>query len=241
MVDCEGRDLECFVQRNYEDDSPPDLLVLKFPGTAGRAERSTEFPSSMLNVPKMSLWTWNPPGYGKSPGRASLSAIAEAATAFYRTVTQQQVGPTTTVWLCGNSLGCVTALHVAADTQPNPAHSGLLLRNPPPLRRVVQRIADRYPHFGLVNPVIESLCDPMDALNTAKQVKLPGVFLQSELDTLVPIELQDEIIHAYGGAHQVVLMEGLGHGCLATEDHEPSIEASVNWLWDQTGFDKREL
>lgn len=241
LLNCEGRELECFVQRNYSDESPPDLLVLKFPGTAGRAERSSEFPSSILDVPKWSIWTWNPPGYGQSPGRASLPAIAEAGSAFYRHVTELFAGPTSSVWLCGNSLGCVTALHVAADLQPDPAHSGLLLRNPPPLRRVVQRIADRYPHFGLVNPVIDSLCEPMDALNTARQVNLPGVFLQSEMDTLVPIEFQNEIVSLYGGDSQVVLMEGLGHGCLATEEHEPSIEAAVHWLWNQTGFNKREL
>ena len=236
MLSCEGWNLECFVQRNYVDDLPPDLLVLKFPGTAGRAERSSDFPCSMLEIPRIAIWTWNPPGYGRSEGRASLSVIADAAAAFYRHVIEVERGNTTSVWLCGNSLGCVTALHVAASTQPNPECSGLLLRNPPPLRRVVKRIADRYPHFGLINPVIDDLCDSMDAMITARSTKLPAVFLQSELDTLVPPSLQNEIINVYAGENRLVLMEGLGHDCLATEVHEPLIEASVRWLWNRTGF-----
>lgn len=236
VLKCGGRELECFVQCSQPSETPPDLLVLKFPGTAGRAERASEFPSTLLDVPNWAIWTWNPPGYGRSDGRASLPTIAAAATCFYDHVVSAIAGPTTSVWLCGNSLGCLSALHVAADRKPDRSHTGLLLRNPPPLGRVVQRIADRYPHFGFVNPIIASLCDPMDALATSRLVDLPGVFLQSELDTLVPVEFQNEIIDLYGGESQVVLMEGLGHGCLATETHEPLIENAIDWLWNKTRF-----
>ena len=61
---CETETIECFVQRSHSDSEPPDLLILKFPGTAGRAERSTSFPTPMLDAKRTAIWTWNPPGYG---------------------------------------------------------------------------------------------------------------------------------------------------------------------------------
>lgn len=235
VLDFNGRPLECFVRQNYEGDQPPELLVLKFPGTGGRAERSTEFPLSMLGDVRAMMWTWNPPGYGRSGGRASLPRIAAAALEYWNQVTSHHRESIARIWLCGNSLGCVTALHVAASMQPDRNQTGIILRNPPPLIPVVRRVAERYPFGHLVNPVIESLCDSMNAMVTAEQVDLPAVFLQSELDTLVPPEFQNELVDAYRGDHQLVLLEGLTHGDVATEEHAPMIQASIDWLWRQTG------
>ena len=235
MLHVQGQPLECFVRKNFDDGRPPDLLVLKFPGTAGRAERSSEFPISMLGDARVAIWTWNPPGYGRSGGRASLPRIAQAALEFQTQVQQSYGDPPMSVWLCGNSLGCVTALHVAATAQLDPTRSGMIMRNPPPLISVVTRVTKQYPLSGLMRGVIDSLCDSMNAMLTAKQVELPAVFLQSELDTLVPPSDQDRLIEAYAGPRQVVNLQGLGHGCIATELHEPLIQASIQWLWGQTG------
>lgn len=235
MLTANERPLECFVQQNFDSDDPPELLILKFPGTAGRAELATTFPAAMLGDVRVEMWTWNPPGYGRSSGRASLARIADAAIEFWTQVTQRRRGATTSVWLCANSLGCVSALHVAASLQPDPRTSGMIMRNPPPLVPVVKRVAERYPLGGWIHPVVESLCDSMNAMHTAGQVTLPAVFLQSELDTLVPIAYQNQVIDAYAGQHRVVLMEGLDHGGIATEQHEPRIEDSIGWLWERTG------
>ena len=235
MIDFGGRQLECFVQRNFEAALPPDLLVLKFPGTAGRAERSTGFPMSMMETHRVEVWTWNPPGYGRSQGRASLPRIADAAIAFWDQVTKRAGGPEVSIWLCGNSLGCVSALHVAASVKPNMASTGLLLRNPPPLVPVVKRVAANYPLGNLMAPVVESLCDSMNAMISASRVKLPAVFMQSELDSLVPPDFQNRLIANYAGRHRLVVLEGLEHGCIATDDHLPRIAESIRWLWEQTG------
>ena len=241
ILECESYEIECFVQQSHQDPDPPDLLILKFPGTAGRAERSTSFPSSILNVPRTTIWTWNPPGYGGSGGRASLSTMAPAAFAFWKKITDEHMGPETSVWLCGNSLGCATALHIAATAKPDPDRTGLILRNPPPLRRVVQHAAQAYPHFGLINRVIADLCDSMDAMLTASSVNLNAVILQSELDTLVPIEFQNEFLDLYAGQYRTVLMEGLDHDGLTTDQHEIRINDSIQWLWEHTGPNKHEL
>lgn len=229
-----GKTVECFQRKNYLGDEAPELLVLKFPGTGGRGERSTEFPGNQLRGIRTSQWTWNPPGYGGSEGRAKLDRIADAALDFWAHALHQDAGKQTAVWLCGNSLGCVTALHVAATLQPDPRQAGIVLRNPPPLVSVVKRVALQYPLGSLIGPVAESLHDSMNALVTASRSFLPAVFLQSELDSLVPVDHQNEIISTYAGPHQVVLMKGLGHGGVATEFHEPAIRASLGWLWERT-------
>jgi pimeloyl-ACP methyl ester carboxylesterase len=228
------RKLECFVQRNFQSNALPELLVLKFPGTAGRAERSTGFPMSLLRHHRVEVWTWNPPGYGGSEGRASLRAIADASLTFWEQVTSRRGSEGGTTWLCGNSLGCATALHVAATVKPNVSASGLILRNPPPLIPVVKRVAKGYPLGSLVEPVIESLCESMNAMHTAAQVRIPAVFLQSELDSLVPAEDQNHLIATFGGPSQVVVMKGLEHSCVATDEHLPLIADSIRWLWETT-------
>jgi pimeloyl-ACP methyl ester carboxylesterase len=240
MLDSGGRPLECFVRKNFEGDEPPELLVLKFPGTGGRAERSTEFPLSVLSDVRTMMWTWNPPGYGRSGGRASLSRIADVANDFWNQVTERHGDQSTRVWLCANSLGCVTALHVAASMQPDRGRTGVIMRNAPPLIPVVKRVAERYPLGRWMDPVVESLCDPMNAMLTARRVNLPAVFMQSELDTLVPLAFQNQLVDAYLGQRQVVLMEGLSHADLATEEHAPLIKDAMQWLWQHTGCKSNE-
>ena len=209
-------DLETFVHRSKTTAEQTDLVVLKFPGTAGRAERSSRFPADLGSVESYpfesaDVWTWNPPGYGRSSGRASLASVALASLEFWRQVTEMYSNPATRIWLCGNSLGCVAALHVAASIRPCPEKTSMILRNPPPLIPVVKGVARQYPLGRLIDAVAESLDDRMNATITASQVDLPAVFLQSERDSLVTPRMQTEVVNAYAGKHQVVELEGLEH------------------------------
>ncbi|MCG8649585.1 MAG: lysophospholipase [Pirellulales bacterium] len=233
MLSSRARPLECFVQRNHDEETSPEVLILKFPGTAGRAERSTSFPRELLPPLPASIWTWNPPGYGRSAGRASLGRMADASLDFLDQVLRREGSPTTPVMLCGNSLGCATTLHVAASQSRPPNQLGLVLRNPPPLVPVVKKIASRYPLGKLIDPIAESLCHRMNAVVTANGVLAPAVFLQSERDTLVPPDFQQFVIDAYAGRKQVVVMHGLTHGGVATESHEGEIREAMGWLWNQ--------
>lgn len=230
MLSSGDRPLECFVHRNHDEHDAPDVLILKFPGTAGRAERSSDFPIELLPPMRGTVWTWNPPGYGGSGGRASLQRIAHAAIDFWEQVTVN-LPADTPVLLCGNSLGCATALSVAANVCKNRPRSGMLLRNPPPLVPVVKHVASRYPLSRLVDPIAESLCDPMNAILTAQQVDVPALFLQSELDTLVPPPLQQQVVDAYAGETKLAVLKGLSHGGIPDDSHEPLIQDSIDWLW----------
>ena len=110
MLNADKDPLECFVERNYDGESPPQVLILKFPGTAGRAERSTTFPADLLPPVRAAIWTWNPPGYGRSGGRARLDRIADASLDFCGQVIRREADRSTILLLCGNSLGCLTTL-----------------------------------------------------------------------------------------------------------------------------------
>ena len=232
LLSFEDQVLEAFV-RSSADEDPPELLILKFPGTAGRGERSTEFPMSLLPNVRVTMWTWNPPGYGGSGGRATMNSITKAAIEFWQQVVQREATDQTHIWLCGNSLGCATAMHVAASVKPD-HRCGIILRNPPPLSPVFKHIAKRYPLGKWAYSIGDALCEEMDAVVSAGKFVWPAVFLQSELDTLVPPRLQQQIIDAYSGPKQLVLLEGLTHGGMPTESHKPLIQAAIDWLWQQT-------
>ena len=232
--------LECFVHRVGDQKEPLDLLIIKFPGTAGRAERSTTFPAGLFADANAEIWTWNPPGYGRSTGRASMARIENASLEFWRHVIgSPRIADTTRVWIVGNSLGCVTALHVAADLTMS-HRLAMVLRNPPPLSDVVKHVASRYPMSGWVGPVADSLPEQMNAAIVAGRVQLPAVFLQSERDELVLPEMQQKVIDAYAGPMQLVVLEGLKHGGMFTEAHEPKVRAAIEWLWQQSGLSSAE-
>lgn len=224
--------IEFFVQKNFDEAVKPDLLILKFPGTAGRAERSSPFPSDHFEDLNVEIWTWNPPGYGKSEGRARLAEIAKTAAEFCK-YAEGNGGKNSVLWLMGNSLGCLPALHIASKMD-KASNVGLILRNPPPLISVVKNVAKRYPLGWCINPVADSLCDSMNAMLSAPHCHFPALFLQSELDTLVPPHLQDEIIEAYLGEKRTVVLEAIGHdGTLAT-NHQMQVLDKLRWLWSLT-------
>ena len=85
-------------------------------------------------------------------GRARLPGIADAAIEFWDQVHQRYPARPERVWLCANSLGCATALHVAASVQPDPRQSGMIMRNPPPLIPVVRHVTEQYPLSRWMRP-----------------------------------------------------------------------------------------
>ncbi|MEO1527653.1 MAG: alpha/beta hydrolase [Planctomycetota bacterium] len=232
VISCGEWEIESFVQSFGPEGRPPDLLVLKFPGTGGRGERASEFPTAFLPGVACELRTWNPPGYGKSSGRASLTSIPEAARIYLRKVLEQTDRTVTRVWLVGNSLGCVTSLSLASRN--DVPIDGIVLRNPPPLIEVVQREARRYPLGSLVDPICNSLVPEMNALITAAKTTAPTLMLQSELDELVPPESQDRVFEALAGPKRTLVLKGIGHGGIPSEDQHDEIAESIAWLWQHT-------
>ncbi|MCO8120801.1 alpha/beta hydrolase [Stieleria sp. TO1_6] len=239
LVTADGMTDEFFIGHsppplNQADDElrAAEMLVLKFPGTAGRAERASEWPCSFLPDVTAQICSWNAPGYGRSSGRASLSKMAPRALHFWQTLKTQFDLGSMKVWIVGNSLGCATATYLAGH--PDVRAEGLILRNPPPLVDVFKHIAQRYPMGRWTGSIAESLPPEMNLQLTAPRADLPTVMLQSELDSLVLPTLQMEIYDLLPNAKRLVVMQGLDHDSVATEDHEDDIADAIRWLWNQS-------
>ncbi|TWU45353.1 Alpha/beta hydrolase family protein [Novipirellula aureliae] len=236
MVPTKLGPLETFLRDSQPPTETPDLVILKFPGTAGRGERSTAFPTPFLNARRVHVWTWNPPGYGQSAGRASLENIANSALCFYDHVAlsyDRSDGSRPPIWMLGNSLGCATALGVSANADFKP--TGLILRNPPPLDHVVRHVAKKYPLGRFVKSITDRLDAAMNALLTAPRVDVPALFFQSEFDTLVLPEMQQMIRDAYAGPQYLVELKGIGHDGIIDDSHGLAVSNGVDWLCNQSG------
>lgn len=225
---------EYFMTPQRADRTSHDLLVLKFPGTAGRAERASNWPDEFLPGVNTKVCTWNAPGYGASSGRATLANIARRASGFWNLVTSELPAERPRIWLVGNSLGCATATYLAS--RPEVKVEGLILRNPPPLIQTFKHVARRYPLGHLADAIAESLPPEMNLSLTASQADVPTVLLQSERDQLVPPTLQMEVFDALPGPKRLVVMEGLDHDGIATDDHESEIRDAIRWLWEQASL-----
>ncbi|EGF26844.1 hypothetical protein RBWH47_05017 [Rhodopirellula baltica WH47] len=249
--------IECFVHRigdttagkvadnssldDWRDIPPPNELVLKFPGTGGRAERSTPFPMQPNQPisPSAEVWTWNPPGYGGSPGHATLKNLSGAAAAWSKKILDARTqtvagGCSTRIWLCGNSLGCLPAMHVGASLMDAYPSAILWIRNPPDLRRVILNISARYRATTAMQHVSAVLPKNVDAIDLAGRCEIPAVFLMSEKDSLVLPEYQMAIHAAYAGPKLVVELSGLSHDDVLEEEHRPAINNALDWAIHQS-------
>ncbi len=228
--------IEAFVHakpRRPLAEAKPDLLILKLPGTAGRAERSSPLPANLIDDLSTEVWTWNPPGYGKSRGRATFPTLPAASLAFFDAVVEQRRGSHTRVWIFGNSLGSVFALQQASQR----AVDGLILRNPPPLVQTISHVATRnrplWSH-GLVLQAARWLATAippdLDALQTSPRCHAPAVFVQCEEDTFIPPALQQMIRDRYAGPSKLVRWAGLEHHEVPDEGHLQQLKEAIDWL-----------
>lgn len=217
--------IETWMQRvgtNCSEDA--DVFVLKFSGTAGRAERATYHPLDYWTDLRAELWSVNPPGYGSSSGPASLKTLAEAARCVYselRIVAQDRP-----IVIMGNSLGTVPALYLAGNFDV----AGLVLRNPPPLR---QLIMGRHGWWNLwlgaaliSRKVPRQLC----SIRNAQAATCPAVFLSSRQDETVPATYQDKVIQAYGGPSCIVSLKDADHTTSLNLDEQREYSRVLEWI-----------
>lgn len=221
------------------DDSPdfhlkrPELLVVKFPGTAGRAERSSPFPAHLASASTAEVWTWNPPGYGGSPGVATLSGIARAAGEFIQEIWRLRGGPTTRLWINGNSLGCVSGIYAArvlSELSSVPV-GGMILRNPPPL---VSLVASHDAWWNLWRGgrwVSRGVPPEMDAVAQIGNLLAPVLFIESAEDQIVPPRFQAEVRGAHRGHQRIMQLIGADHGTPLDDSHRSELDDHLAWLW----------
>lgn len=211
-------------QIGTSDPDDVDLLVLKFSGRGGRAERSTYHPMDYWSDLKAEIWAVNPPGYGGSSGSASLRSLSEAAEKAYQAIQKQANGRP--IVIIGNSLGTLSALYLSARYPV----AGMVLRNPPPLRQLIMGrhgwwnlwvgawlIAQRVPH-------------PLCAIQNARQSECPAVFISSCRDRIVPPMYQEKIIREYGGTSRILRLESADHASPLNLSEQREYGLHLDWL-----------
>ncbi len=208
-----------------ESNEPPDLCVIKFIGAAGRAEDVTENPLDVWDDLSGEIWVANPPGFGNSPGRASLTGCLMAARAIHDHV--QTRFPHRPLLLLGNSLGGAVALAIAA----NHPCCGLILRDPADIAPLMRQRFGFFPR--IVSALIRRLPEQLDASAMAARCRVPAVIVSSRKDRIVPVQCQDRLIESYAGPKQIVPVANAKHmGPMTSTDLEAYAEA-LRWLRSQ--------
>lgn len=191
------------------------MIALKFPGVAGRAERGGPHPFELVPECAVEIWTINPLGYGGSEGRATLRVTVSTCDAVWQTVTLKY--PNASIFVIGNSLGCLAALYLAAAK----AVAGLYLRNPVPVHQMIRtRLRYNWWNFGLARLIANQLPIELDAVKNSKLALAPLLQVSSGLDRVVPLHYQQLIFSAYRGKKEQFILNGVDHHEFVREDQQ---------------------
>ncbi len=197
------------VWREYSDGPSgkqigPDIYFLRFLGSRGRAEMATLDPANRLPGRAAEVWTVNPPGFGRTTGPADLERYADCALLAIDHLSKHSRGRP--IWVCGKSIGTAAGLLAAAHG----GVAGVILRNAMPLQELLARHY-AWRTLGLARYAIApAIPRRLDSLSNARRVPVPGLFLVSNQDRIVPAPYQREVIGAYGGRTTVLEVAG-GH------------------------------
>ncbi len=163
--------LEAWVFKTDPGRTRPDLVAIKFPGTAGRAERGGPHPFELWEGIAAEIWTINHAGYGGSEGVATVKGLPASCAAVWDHVRQVHSG--LPIVLIGNSLGCASALYLSARHDAN----GIFLRNPVPLQQMIAtRPRYNWWNFGLAKWIANQVPDELDAVENAQTVGMSCLF-----------------------------------------------------------------
>ncbi len=209
--------------------SRPAAFVLAFIGNADRAEYAVQRTVEEWSDRPVEVWAVNYPGYGGSPGPARLAAIGPAALAAYDAL--RTVAGKRPIFVTGMSLGTAAALHVSA----NRPVAGLVLHNPPPLRKM---ILERYGWWNLwliAAPAALHIPSDLDSLANARRTTAPGVFLLAQNDQVVPPRFQQAVVAAYAGEKRLIPLPGADHNDPPAPAQEAELHAAIGWLWERGG------
>lgn len=214
-------------ERGEEASTDPDLYVLDFPGTASRAERPADYLDGLWPGANVQLWSVNPPGYGGSSGRASLRnfpTIAGHALDALEGVAQGRP-----IVAAGSSLGTVSALHLAARRNV----SGVLLQNPPDLRKAILHRGGAWPLRWAANALARQIDDALCSIENAARATAPAVFVVALQDVTVPTVIQQQIVEAYAGPKQVLELPDADHDTKLSESDMHQLEKLKGWLCER--------
>lgn len=202
-----------------------ELFVLKFGGAGSRAERASAHPLDFWSDIPAEVWGVNWPGFGASSGRASLAMFPAMGHAVCEEL--RRVAGGRPIVVTGNSLGTAIALHVVA------AHgdvSGLILRNPPPLRQLIVSKHGWWNAWVGAWLISTQVPRELDSLVNARRSSLPAVFVTSGKDRVVPPQFQDTIFEAYAGPKRRIVLPDSDHADPPGEGDQAEYDQHLHWL-----------
>jgi pimeloyl-ACP methyl ester carboxylesterase len=197
-----GKDVEVWIAP-ASNGAKANAYALRFYGNADRAEWHVAMEASQFS--DVEFWGVNYPGYGGSEGPATLRGVARAALLAYDDLAREAAGRP--IYAFGTSLGTTAALHVARERDVR----GLVLVNPPPLRRLVLEEHGWWNLFLLAGPTALGIPDELDSEANARRCHAPAVFVTAERDEIVPLGYQGHVIRAYAGPKEVIPIPNATH------------------------------
>jgi pimeloyl-ACP methyl ester carboxylesterase len=202
----------------------PENYVLGFCGNAERAEDGIDFEAWRWRQANAEVWVMNYPGFGGSSGSARLAAIGPAALEAYDQLAKVAGGKR--IFISANSVGTTAALYVASKRKV----AGMVLQNPPPLRRLIMQHYGWWNLYLLATPVALAVPQELNSLITGPQVDVPAVFIMSDEDEIVPPKYHQMVVDAYGGAKRSVVLHHAGHNSMGNLAEEEEIQAGIGWV-----------
>ena len=182
------------------------LLLIKFPGTGGRAERASVHPAECWAGDTVT-WTINPMGYGGSTGPATLQRYPEMVRSIGQHAQEEEADRRIVV--TGNSLGGISALALAASFPV----AAILLRNPAPIHQLIaKRLRYVVPSLGMSKLVAATIPVEIDCMVNASKVSCPCWFVTCEEDRLVPPSFQEQVWNNLSGIKKRFSIPEADHG-----------------------------
>lgn len=223
--------IEAWVSRAESESSKAcPIVILKFPGAGGRAERGRIHPLEFWPHVSGEVWTINQRGYGGTPGPASIQNFAETCEAVWTDVTREF--PDRRIVVYGNSLGCLSALYLTARYPVAAAY----LRNPPALAQMIAtRTRYTWWSFGVSKLIAKQVPRSLDAVENASRSSCPALFIQSQFDRVVPLNYQQMVIAQYSGIIHEFVIRGAEHHHGIPDDQKEQYAEAVGWLGSQIG------
>jgi pimeloyl-ACP methyl ester carboxylesterase len=218
--------MEIYVARSSSAiGTTPERFVLRLMGNASRAEREATEIALRWNDEPTEVWALNYPGFGGSDGKAKLDHLVPAATAVWQAMHDEAGGRP--CFIDGDSMGTAVALSLAAMQRAERPVSGLILKNPPPLKPLILGRFGWWNLWLLAGPVAAGVPDELDSIRNAKQVHAPAIFLRATADEIIPPDYQDRVRQAYAGRVVLIELDGANHNTVLTMEESQTIQRSI--------------
>jgi pimeloyl-ACP methyl ester carboxylesterase len=124
-------------------------------------------------------------------------------------------------------MGTTAALYLAAHH----SFAGMVLHNPPPLRKLIMCRYGWWNLWILAGIVSAQVPSDLDSLKNAQQVTVPAVFIISGRDSLVPPVYQRQVADAYAGPKRLIVAEAAKHNTPLSSQARLELHEQLQWLW----------